>query len=103
MLLPVTTVSVQNAVAQHDLGTATASMNFFRSLGGAIIVAVFGTLVLGGAAFAPGGSLQHLSPEAIAALAAAFRLVFVASAAGLALALFFISAMHELPLHDRRA
>ena len=99
-LLPVTTVCVQNAVAFHELGTATASMNFFRSLGGAIIVAVFGTLVLGGGTIPLGGNLSHLSPAAIEGLGLAFRLVFAASATGLALALVFIAAMQELPLRD---
>ncbi|CAO4165036.1 hypothetical protein AFFFEF_00469 [Methylorubrum extorquens] len=48
-MLPLSTIVVQNAVAPQQLGIATASMNFFRSLGGALIVAIFGTLVLGGA------------------------------------------------------
>jgi hypothetical protein len=34
-LFPITTVSIQNAVRPHQLGTATGVMNFFRSLGGA--------------------------------------------------------------------
>ncbi len=48
-MLPLSTIVVQNAVAPQQLGIATASMNFFRALGGALIVAIFGTLVLGGA------------------------------------------------------
>ena len=47
-MLPVTTVSVQNAVSVHQLGTATGTMNFFRSLGGALVVAAFGAILLGG-------------------------------------------------------
>jgi hypothetical protein len=35
-VLPLSTIVVQNAVAPQQLGTATASMNFFRSLGGAL-------------------------------------------------------------------
>ena len=35
-------------VMPHQLGTATGALNFFRTLGGAIIVAVFGAIVLGG-------------------------------------------------------
>ena len=46
-MLPVTTVSIQNAVALHELGTATGTANFFRSLGGAFIVALFGAIILG--------------------------------------------------------
>lgn len=37
-------VAVQNAVPRMQLGTATASTNFFRSLGGSIGVAVFGAI-----------------------------------------------------------
>ena len=47
-LFPVTTVSVQNAVLPYQLGTATGVMNFFRSLGGALMVSVFAAIVLGG-------------------------------------------------------
>ena len=47
-MYPVTTTIVQNAVEPHQLGTATGALNFARQLGGAIIVAAFGTIVLGG-------------------------------------------------------
>ena len=100
-VLPVTTISIQNAVDFHQLGTATASMNFFRSLGGALIVAVFGMLVLGGGVAGLGTDLHSLSPQAVAGLETSFRLVFAASSAGLALALAFILAMPEKPLLDR--
>ena len=46
-LLPVTTVAVQNAVAPRELGTTTAAIGFFRQLGGALMVALFGAVVLG--------------------------------------------------------
>ena len=48
VMYPVTTTIVQNAVAPHQLGTATGALNFARQLGGAIIVAAFGAIVLGG-------------------------------------------------------
>ena len=41
---PVATVAVQNAVEPHQLGTTTATFNFFRSLGSAILVAASGDL-----------------------------------------------------------
>lgn len=44
LVMPVMTVAVQNAVARRDLGAATASVGFFRSLGGAVGVAVFGAV-----------------------------------------------------------
>ena len=100
-LLPVTTVSIQNAVAPHQMGTATGAMNFFRQLGGALIVAVFGAIVLGGA----GVAAQALAPGSIkgaalagTALADSFRWVFVAALAGFAVALAALLAMEERPL-----
>ncbi len=101
-VLPVTTVSIQNAVAFHELGTATASMNFFRSLGGAIIVAIFGAIVLGGGMIHPGEDLRKLSPATIAGLSLSFRMVFGVAALGLALALLSVSIMEERPLKGRR-
>lgn len=103
-LLPVTTVSIQNAVVPHQLGTATAAMNFFRQLGGALIVALFGVIVLGGAA-AAGSALTRggvIAADA-AALAGSFRWVFLASLVGLALALAFLVAMEERPLRSSTA
>ena len=45
---PTTTVIIQNAVPLHQLGIATGTLSFFRQLGGAVIVAVFAAIVLGG-------------------------------------------------------
>ncbi|MBP2313908.1 MDR family MFS transporter [Azospirillum soli] len=44
LVMPVMTVAVQNAVDRRDLGAATASVGFFRSLGGSVGVAVFGAV-----------------------------------------------------------
>src|SRR5262245_34645853 len=46
-MYPMSTIVMQNAVKPHQLGTATGTLNFFRTLGGAIIVAAFGAIVLG--------------------------------------------------------
>ncbi len=43
--LPVLTVAVQNTVEFRDLGAGTASVNFFRTLGSTIGVAVFGSIL----------------------------------------------------------
>jgi MFS family permease len=106
-LLPVTTVSVQNAVEPHEMGTATGTVNFFRSIGGAFLVALFGAIVLGGADL----SGRALSFETMAAEAArsgvdlsdVFRWMFLAAAIGFALALAFVSRMEERPLKGRPA
>ncbi len=44
-VMPVLTVAVQNAVDREDLGVATTSVTFSRSLGSGIGVAVFGALL----------------------------------------------------------
>ncbi|AMJ62613.1 MDR family MFS transporter [Bosea sp. PAMC 26642] len=105
-MLPVATISIQNAVQNHQLGTATAVANFFRQIGGALIVAVFGAIVLGGVGAAGTG----LSPEALklgtvdrGMMVQLFRYVFAATSFGFAMALFFIVRMKELPLRGGAA
>lgn len=100
-LLPVATVAIQNAVAMHQLGTATATANFFRQIGGALIVAVFGAIVLGGM----GASGAGLSAETLRAgavdrevMVRLFAYVFAATFVGFALSLLFLARMKELPL-----
>jgi len=44
LVTQVLVLALQNAVDRRDLGTATAAANFFRGLGGAVGVAVFGTV-----------------------------------------------------------
>jgi hypothetical protein len=99
-VLPVTTVAIQNAVGVHELGTATASMNFFRQLGGAFIVAIFGTIVLNGTGIS-GAAMAHGIAET-SALIGAFRMVFLASTAGVLICLLFLLQMEEKPLLARR-
>jgi hypothetical protein len=41
---PVMTLAVQNVTARGDMGAATSAVNFFRSLGSAFGVAIFGAL-----------------------------------------------------------
>ncbi|MBA3802032.1 MAG: MFS transporter [Acidimicrobiia bacterium] len=43
--MPIVTLAVQNTAAPEDMGAATSGVNFFRSLGGAFGVAVFGTIM----------------------------------------------------------
>jgi EmrB/QacA subfamily drug resistance transporter len=107
-LFPVTTVSVQNAVLPYQLGTATGAMNFFRQLAGAVIVAAFGAIVLGGAGPA-GLTLETLAAQtsggaglAQADLAHVFRWVFAAAAACLGVGLVMLGLMEERPLRGRR-
>src|SRR6266436_4915823 len=55
---PVCTVSIQNAVPNHQVGVAMGAMNFFRALASAFAVAVMGAILLAGlgVTLARGGS-----------------------------------------------
>jgi EmrB/QacA subfamily drug resistance transporter len=101
-MYPTTTVIIQNAVLPHQLGTATGTLNFFRQLGGAIVVAVFGAIVLGGFDLHASGTvvLERLSEAggAAADFAPAFRLVFIAAASFLAAAFVAVLCIVERPL-----
>src|SRR5262249_21610880 len=100
-LFPVTTVSVQNAVLPYQLGTATGAMSFFRQLAGAVIVAGFGAVVLGGAGPA-GLTLETLTAHSTGLaqgdLAHVFRWVFATAAGWVGLGLVFLAVMEERPL-----
>ena len=97
-MYPVSTIVMQNVVKPHQLGTATGTLNFFRTLGGAIVVAVFGAIVLGGI----GDGSRVMTLEKLAAghgdLAPAFHWVFIAAAVCLSIS-FSASFVEERPLH----
>ena len=104
-VFPITTVSIQNAVVPHQMGTATGVMNFFRSLGGALIVAGFGAVL-----FSQLPHLANLEESSGAKLAqivasgdihTAFRPLFGFAALVLALALASFSQMPEKPLRTK--
>ncbi|MDZ5449416.1 MULTISPECIES: MDR family MFS transporter [Labrys] len=105
-MLPVTTVAIQNAVLQHQMGTATGAMNFFRSLGGALIVAVFGAIVMGGlpADLAANVTIETLAKSIAAAgsdIGSVFRWVFLAAAFGSLATLCALLRMEERPLRTK--
>ncbi len=101
-MYPTTTVLIQNAVPLHQVGTATGTLNFFRQLGGAIVVAIFGAIVLGGADMREGGAavLERLAAAGGSAgdFAPLFRFVFVAGASFLAAAFAAVLCIAERPL-----
>ncbi|MFL5152244.1 MAG: MDR family MFS transporter [Microvirga sp.] len=100
-VLPVTMVTTQNAVAPHQMGTATGTANFFRSLGGAFIVAIFGAIVLSGSGLSGAASFESLSAVAARSgidLADVFSHVFIAAIVGFGLSLAFLLALEERPL-----
>jgi len=109
-VMPNLTTAIQNAVGRGELGGATAAAAFFRSLGGALGVAISGAVLasrlseLPGSMQAAGGVLQisSFAPGQRATVLAAYRAglsgAFIAGAiiasAGFVLVLF----LPELPL-----
>jgi MFS family permease len=106
-MFPVTTTIVQNSVAPHQLGTATGALNFARQLGGTIIVAAFGTILLGGIDSGGRGlTLEMLRGGAGlvgADFAGVFRLMFVAAAVLLVAGFAAVLAIEERPLRGRES
>jgi EmrB/QacA subfamily drug resistance transporter len=107
--VPSLTIAVQTAVARRHLGTATSTLQFARSIGGAIGVSVMGAVLglrLAGALAARGLDPTHVSLDRLAdplgrssagaamdaalrgalgdAIGGVFVIAFVAAAAGLA-------------------
>ena len=96
-------IATQNAVAMADLGVATAAIQFFRSMGASIAVAVLGALLT---AKLPAGvdpnrlttSAANVPDSARAALAHATHSVFVAIVPVAAIVLVLAVLLPELPL-----
>ncbi|MFO1184371.1 MAG: MDR family MFS transporter [Bauldia sp.] len=102
-VFPLTTVTVQNAVEPHQIGTATGMLNLARSLGGAIVVAVFGAIFLAESGRGGKALSALLAPGAAAGadFHGAFRLIFAASAVTLAASVVALMQVEERPLRGR--
>jgi EmrB/QacA subfamily drug resistance transporter len=99
-VFPVTTVSVQNSVGRHELGTATSLITFLRNLGAAAGVAIFGTIAISGTGVAPELVQGHvlLAPD----LVDRFRWIFCVGAIGFLIAFLTLLMMEERPLAVRQ-
>ena len=98
-VFPVSTVCMQNAVTQHQMGIATGAANFFRALFSSLVVAILGAIVLGGLGGTTGMSVDTLAHGASEAeLGHAFRFVFLTGALVLAFGMAFLIALEERPL-----
>ncbi len=106
---PTVLVAAQNAVDPHDLGIATAGHVFFRSLGGAIGVALFSAIILGilrSRLALPGGMAdltEILRPGVLTATevpvaAGAFAAFFRAAALAALFAAGCFALLKEVPL-----
>jgi MFS family permease len=104
VMYPVTTTIIQNAVQPHQLGTATGALNFARQLGGAILVAAFAAIVLGGVDTGGHGlTLDMLRGAGLRAgtaqdFTSVFRWLFAAGAVFLGLGMIAVAAIDERPL-----
>jgi MFS family permease len=98
-MYPVSTIVMQNTVKPHQLGTATGTLNFFRTLGGAIVVAIFGAIVLSGMGEGtPAAAFQTLA-AGHGDVATAFHWVFIAAAICLGISCACVLFVEEQPLH----
>jgi EmrB/QacA subfamily drug resistance transporter len=122
-IMPVMLVVVQNAVEMRDLGTATSSISFFRSMGGSFGVALFGAVLIASlnarialisgaellganpsvALLHAGGQALELVPAALrpavaAAITTAFHDVFRVGAALALLTFVAVLFLREVPL-----
>jgi len=98
-MYPVSTIVMQNVVKPHQLGTATGTLNFFRTLGGAMVVAVFGAIVLGGMGEHSGAMTLERIAAGHSDLAPAFHWVFIAAAVCLGISCLCLLLIEERPLH----
>jgi MFS family permease len=101
-MYPMSTLVTQNSVKPHQMGTATGTLNFFRTLGGALIVAVFGALVLGGVSDNSGVMTLEKVAAMHSNLAPAFKNVFIAAIVCLATALGCLLLVEERPMQGPR-
>jgi hypothetical protein len=116
-----TNLIAQNSVALRDIGSATGSTTFTRTMGGSLGVAILGaiythelTTTLSGAPGAHGAATDSsgLTPAAVKALPAPVRELFQLAVANGTAAIFFWAAIvgvagfaaswfiRELPLRD---
>jgi predicted MFS family arabinose efflux permease len=126
LVMQVLIIAVQNAVAHRDLGVATSSATFLRSMGSSFGVSIFGTIFsnqLAGnlARNLPAAALQHGinptslqgNPAALAHLPPAIHaglinsvsqslhVVFLSAVPVLAVAFLLTLFLHEVPLRTR--
>jgi EmrB/QacA subfamily drug resistance transporter len=97
-VLPITTVSVQNAVLPGQLGTVTRVINFVRALASALMVALYGAILFGGMGATHGVTLESFAGQNASAFTAHFRWIFAASALSLVLSFLLLLFMEERPL-----
>jgi MFS family permease len=101
-VFPLSTVCIQNAVAPHQMGTATGVMNFFRALAASLVVAIMGAIMLAGFGVAAdrgrGAGALITAGTAAGDAAGVFRWVFAAAAVFLVIGFIALIRLPERPL-----
>ncbi|MFE4632839.1 MDR family MFS transporter [Streptomyces sp. NPDC056773] len=92
LVMQVCLLAGQNAVDHRDLGAATSTLVFFRSMGGAFGAAVFGAVLSARLADVPAAAGDHSQ---------AFQLVFLLTVPCLLLSFALALLMEEKPLAER--
>jgi EmrB/QacA subfamily drug resistance transporter len=110
-MFPCSTVAVQNAVEQRDVGAVSGTLAFTRSLGGALLIAAASGLLLGFVArslpeLGAVANIEDLArvtlpPASRMAVARAFGFTFAAAAVTIALSLIFFARVEERALRTR--
>jgi MFS family permease len=103
---PTITVSIQNAVAHQQVGIAMGTMNFFRALASAFVVAVMGAIMLAGLGAAPqrgavsGAVVMAAAHVTMIQLTRTFSVIFAVAACFLAIGTIALLVMEERPLRS---
>lgn len=107
LIMQVLLVATQNAVPVDDLGAATASISFFRSIGSAVGVALFGTVFASSLTRQPTlpGKVpsSDIESHSVASIADAFGPVFLYASVAMLLAFTLAWFVRELPLRSGTA
>ncbi|MBV9293490.1 MAG: MFS transporter, partial [Frankiales bacterium] len=122
LTMQVMVLAVQNSVTYKELGTATSAATFFRSIGGSVGLAVFGTIFANRLAaglakygFHSTGSATHLTPAQLRHLPAqvqahylnafshALHIVFLSAVPFAAIGIVLALMLRELPLKQQAA
>ncbi len=78
-MISILVLAVQSTIDSTEMGSATSTLGFFRSLGGAVAIAIAGAMIAGATSGMPVGSGAGLPQgEALAALPAETRLLLAA-------------------------
>jgi EmrB/QacA subfamily drug resistance transporter len=102
-VLPTATVAIQNAVPRTELGAATATSNFFRQVGSALVAAIFGAIVFGNSGVARDvidAKGVKLDAQSLAALVGSFQHVYISASVLIVIAIGFFAAMELRPLRS---